>query len=268
MNTKRTGFTLIELLVVIAIIAILAAILFPVFQKVRENARRTACLSNEKQIGLALVQYTQDYDETFPMVEYHDASGTIVSYWKSQINPFIKSTGVYLCPSNPLNVNNDYVSSSGFTSPVSYMGNSADKYATSGGDAQTGVLGYWDVQYGLRDPGATLAQIDSPANLICVGETNWGFAGFDPGAGFYTPSSNAGFSGPTQAICLYAGHSSLTNYVFADGHAKALRPLQTLSVAEGGSGQANLWRKDGTPYTGGELSNALAIMTASANYYK
>ena len=63
---KANGFTFIELLVVIAIIAILAAILFPVFQKVRENARRTSCLSNEKQIGLAFTQYIQDSDETMP----------------------------------------------------------------------------------------------------------------------------------------------------------------------------------------------------------
>ena len=68
-RSARSGFTLIELLVVIAIIAILAAILFPVFQKVRENARRSSCLSNEKQLGLAIIQYTQDTDETFGVVD-------------------------------------------------------------------------------------------------------------------------------------------------------------------------------------------------------
>ena len=93
----QRGFTLIELLVVIAIIAILAAILFPVFQKVRENARRTACVSNEKQLGLAFTQYVQDADEKFPPI-------TNVGHtmnWAQAIYPFVKSTGVYACPDNP-----------------------------------------------------------------------------------------------------------------------------------------------------------------------
>src|SRR5476651_29540 len=72
---KRQGFTLIELLVVIAIIAILAAILFPVFAKAREKARQTSCASNEKQLGLAFIQYCQDYDEMFPVGTYGNANG-------------------------------------------------------------------------------------------------------------------------------------------------------------------------------------------------
>jgi prepilin-type N-terminal cleavage/methylation domain-containing protein len=88
---RRKGFTLIELLVVIAIIAILAAILFPVFAKAREKARQISCASNEKQLGLGIIQYVQDYDERFP--DYAGDYG-----WAGQIYPYVKSTGVYKCP--------------------------------------------------------------------------------------------------------------------------------------------------------------------------
>src|SRR3978361_1951717 len=95
-TVKRMGFTLIELLVVIAIIAILAAILFPVFAKVREKARQTACLSNEKQLGMALMQYTQDNDEFYPFgnnIPWGGGAG-----WAGVVYPYVKSEKVYLCP--------------------------------------------------------------------------------------------------------------------------------------------------------------------------
>ncbi|MES2459103.1 MAG: DUF1559 domain-containing protein [Armatimonadota bacterium] len=92
-----TGFTLIELLVVIAIIAILAAILFPVFAQAREKARQTACLSNTKQLGLGIAQYTVDYDETLPMGGYDNGPNT--SRWYRDIYPYIKNVGILTCPS-------------------------------------------------------------------------------------------------------------------------------------------------------------------------
>jgi prepilin-type N-terminal cleavage/methylation domain-containing protein len=108
--TTKKGFTLIELLVVIAIIAILAAILFPVFARARENARRASCQSNLKQIGLGLMQYTQDYDESYAPVQYpgpalatQGPGGAHTGNWSQLIQPYVKSTQLFQCPSNTQN---------------------------------------------------------------------------------------------------------------------------------------------------------------------
>ena len=99
---RKRGFTLIELLVVIAIVAILAAILFPVFQKVRENARRTACLSNLKQVGLGVIQYEQDNDEFYVLTERGgDVDNAHEYYWGDMLQPYLKSWAVLTCPDAP-----------------------------------------------------------------------------------------------------------------------------------------------------------------------
>lgn len=107
---RRTGFTLIELLVVIAIIAILAAILFPVFAKAREKARQSSCLSNFKQTALAIMSYAQDYDEGLPR-QYFDAAGPEPWEWcnkgqytnyQDYITPYVKNTQIFKCPSSQL----------------------------------------------------------------------------------------------------------------------------------------------------------------------
>src|SRR5436305_13565552 len=117
---RKRGFTLVELLVVIAIIAILSAILFPVFATARERARQVSCVSNERQLGLAFAQYTQDNDETFPSgienplpaSEYWRGNG-----WSSEIYPYVKNTGVYKCP-------DDNGHTVGSAVPISYFMNS------------------------------------------------------------------------------------------------------------------------------------------------
>src|SRR4051794_34579971 len=97
-RTTRDGFTLIELLVVIAIIAILAAILFPVFARAREQARRASCASNLKQLGLAVTQYTQDNDEHFPIGYNWRNMLTDPAGWAYEVYPYVKSQQVFLCP--------------------------------------------------------------------------------------------------------------------------------------------------------------------------
>ena len=99
MNTQNTrrAFTLIEMLVVVTIIGLLAALLFPVFAKVRENGRRTSCLSNERQIGLALLQYTADNDAYFPNAFTPHNAGD----WALQVFPYVKDPAVYRCPDDP-----------------------------------------------------------------------------------------------------------------------------------------------------------------------
>lgn len=125
MRRSAPGFTLIELLIVIAIIAILAAILFPVFAQARDKARGAACLSNVKQIGLAFMQYIQDYDEELPC-GYKTTGGG--SGWAGQLYPYVKSTKVYVCPSD-----------TSMTPVCSYGMNSNLAPLLNGANTQTGI---------------------------------------------------------------------------------------------------------------------------------
>ena len=220
-QTKRSGFTLIELLVVIAIIAILAAILFPVFAQAREKARQTSCLSNLKQLGIAMMQYNQDYDETFTGSDYYGQG------WAEAVYPYVKSAGVYKCPDDP----RDPYSTLYQPYVLSYAGNSI-----------------------LLDPGKTvisqamnLSQVASPSTTVLLFEGDQAWAGYvgpgtpdsfkagignfsrlngddqslvgDGSADYYSVPVNVARHVRGAAVSGIT-HSGQDNFLAADGHAK------------------------------------------------
>jgi len=172
----RPGFTLIELLVVIAIIAILAAILFPVFAQARDAARKTACSSNMKQLGTATMMYVQDYDETYPQAYYYknntattngSSSGGYIT-WTVNISPYIKNVGLFVCPSDR---NNGLPPDNPPCNPFTDVN-------TPGCEAQVPRLSYipnsaiMPRKRGPQDAPNTvpMAALDAPASIIAMSE--------------------------------------------------------------------------------------------------
>ena len=221
----QRGFTLIELLVVIAIIAILAAILFPVFQRVRENARRASCESNMKQLGLGIIQYTQDNNETLPR-------GLDVGYthdWKDFIYPFVKSTGVYTCPdySGGLTVQ---VATGTANTPVNDAATGNAPYTVKIPSSYTACCGTdYDSYYGGQPPltcrqdtdnSSALSDFVSPATTILLYDSDLGYnVSWTTGASLLPTGYTGGVS--TQ------NHGGLTNFLFGDGHVKTQLPSRT-----------------------------------------
>lgn len=208
MRGHRKGFTLIELLVVIAIIAILAAILFPVFSRAREKARQTVCTSNEKQIGLAIMQYVQDYDEIYPVANWgrtYDASGAFLGnpYGVFDVlEPYIKATGVMKCPSRQ--------------GKIGYQQNGQNAQSIWGVD----FGGAWGVA-GLINAPAAVADVRSPANVVMVFETAGNSDSGDNNYGWY-----GGWN--TEAAFH---HNGGWQHIFADGHVKWYRLLDAMPTA-------------------------------------
>ena len=162
---KRSGFTLIELLVVIAIIAILAAILFPVFAQVREKARQITCVSNLKQIGLGILQYNQDYDETFPMVDYiqNASAGGNEVRWYQAVGPYIVNGNKY--------GDGFYDGAGGIWSCPDLPVQQTCNYGANWSVMESGInLGVGPAPNYPGLPSATLSELQTPANTIVVAE--------------------------------------------------------------------------------------------------
>jgi prepilin-type N-terminal cleavage/methylation domain-containing protein/prepilin-type processing-associated H-X9-DG protein len=211
-NVQRNGFTLIELLVVIAIIGILAAMIFPVFAQARAYARKTVCLSNEKQLGSALTMYTQDYDEIFPALFLTMSSPSYTADDMSlALKPYIKMQDIFFCPDrNTQGCNELGVTEVGFSSDrcIGYGYNFGVNMYVGGGLLQP----IYQVGNTYVAPGQSLAALVAPANLFAFGDT------YDyPIYTIVWSSILSNFSGNNNSGMRHGGQFNL---LFADGHVK------------------------------------------------
>jgi prepilin-type N-terminal cleavage/methylation domain-containing protein/prepilin-type processing-associated H-X9-DG protein len=274
-HRRHEGFTLIELLVVIAIIAILAAILFPVFAQAREKARAISCLSNVKQLGLGTLMYVQDYDESFPLGRTWstDPAGGFYPGWANVLEPYLKSVGIFRCPSDAGQDGNN-APSGGLGPWMSYAANAlCGGYDGVPNNTNIGVFGCGMPWAPQTETGVSIAAVNRPADTILLGEKHssdcaraltpgWNLNRplFHPTSMFLwdpvvttdyygwiggnIPNGTRNRTAPypnSIAGGVSVRHSGTSNYVFADGHAKALRPEQT-NPDPVNRPQDNLWR--------------------------
>lgn len=253
---RADGFTLIELLVVIAIIAILAAILFPVFAQAREKARQISCLNNEKQIGLGMIQYSQDNDEMMVKAWYgnngynpsDNTTGNIKYKWMDAIQPYVKNVDCFHCP----DFNDDEkLGATGVYIPYQQLTTVPD--ATHYGSYSLNAA-YWDGNLndnGISSPGAsplgvtsvTLATLSHPATTAWVadGEGSYQFDWPNTNPAIVTQSGVRTWgSGNLGDGSASERHQKMVNVIWCDGHAKAMS-LDALSATKTVKNNTGTW---------------------------
>jgi len=250
-DNKVKGFTLIELLVVVAIISLLAAILFPVFARARESARRASCLSNVQQMGLAMMQYVQDYDETYPLYYYKLPDGTPASYlpdgliwvgdvgtariyWPQMLYPYHKSLKVFWCPSS--SIANASVGN-GPVVPVNGQYGANLNILTAATPLKMAAVNSVASTYIFMDAGTIgvdqTRAIASGGNVFYI--PGIGDAGGDC-------SSITGTLSAYVQDCKSGRHFGGVNMAFADGHAKWLKSSVVMQQArEMAAGSSSAW---------------------------
>jgi len=215
---SKRGFTLIELLVVIAIIAILAAILFPVFARARENARRASCQSNLKQIGLGLMMYAQDYDGHFsPYYVYSDYPNDL-KWWPDLIYPYTKSYQLYICPSDSNPASYSSHRTPGDPNPLVWSYDPNGVTSNSPAVAAFAGLTINSASPPMRSSGASppMSAVDDPATTITICDSVRNT--------YYITTTNYTDFGSNSYIDKR--HLDGANFLFYDGHVKWLKHTQ------------------------------------------
>ncbi len=248
---KRNAFTLIELLVVIAIIAILAAILFPVFAQAREKAKQANCLSNQKQIGLGIMMYSEDYDQTYPMAYYYINGATSANgyvQWTGMVDPYVKqknsSSGIWVCPSHALH---------GFA-PTNYTnGNSpAGQVPQTKGvsDIQAVRMSYICNELimprkkfeAIPQNVVSTSQVDNPSDVIAVAEITDTLGALNDSS----PTGGAAIKShrPTNAVsdngAVFDGEKGVTGPIYALTYAQAISAINYAKTNNNAGGQHHI----------------------------